>query len=116
MIAHPQPTGWLLPQTPTPVDTKYAKQYPNKPINIRDGMNKYHQSAGWRFSTIPQILLVIQLIERPFVTKGSLARTGLEGSDVMGSAIICYELMKLFTYCSDLFSARHFEVWVFYPS
>ena len=52
-------------------------------------MKRYHQSAGWRFSTIPQILLEIQLMERPLVTKGSLARTGLEGSDVMGSAIIC---------------------------
>jgi len=51
-------------------------------------MKRYHQSAGCRFSTIPQILLLIQLIDRPLVTKGSLARTGLDGSDVVESAII----------------------------
>ena len=26
VMSHAQPTGWLFPQTPTPVETRYARQ------------------------------------------------------------------------------------------
>jgi hypothetical protein len=61
VMSHAHATGCFCPQTPTPVEIKYAKQNTMIPVRITAGMNRIHQSFGCRFSTMPQMRFVIQL-------------------------------------------------------
>src|SRR5690606_15083781 len=45
-MAHPHPTGWLLPHTPTPVDTRYTSRRPRTPAKAALGKNRIHHSNG----------------------------------------------------------------------
>jgi hypothetical protein len=55
-------TRLVLPQTPTPVETRCSNPPPTPMAAMSaEGMKSSHQRKGWRFSRTPQIRSVIQL-------------------------------------------------------
>ncbi len=77
-MAHPQFTGLLFPQTPTPVETKYTNPIPVKLATHKARMKHHHHQVGVFCSTIPHILLVTQWKFLLFSTRGgSIQGAGL---------------------------------------
>ena len=70
-IAQPQLTGLLLPQTPTPVETRYTKPIPVKLATHRAVMKHHHHQVGVFLSTILHIFSVTQLKLRLLRTRGA---------------------------------------------
>src|SRR6516162_7248805 len=67
-----QPTGMLLPQTPTPVKRRYRMQNVPKAAKEPVMLMVTHHQSGALFSTIPEIRSEIQAIEWLFRTSGFL--------------------------------------------
>src|ERR1700737_191773 len=64
VMSQAQPTGTLLPHTPTPVKSRYRMQQTPNPANDPVMRVVTHHHVGALFSTIPEIKSEIQAIER----------------------------------------------------
>src|SRR5262249_53344084 len=83
-----QPTGMLLPQTPTPVNRRYRMQ--NVPKAAKEPVMPMviHHQSGALFSTIPEIRSEIHAIEWLFRTSGRLGIRSTKATvDASASAI-----------------------------
>ena len=68
----PPPIDWLLlPQTPTPVETRYTKPIPVKLATHKAVMKHHHHQVGGFLSTILHIFSVTQLKLRLLRTRGA---------------------------------------------
>src|SRR4051812_32678345 len=100
VMSHAQPTGLFKPQTPTPVEMRYAIQENIMSMTVTLMMNAGHHHFGVGPSTIPAILSEIQPRLRRFKTSGSRSNStgGAATFTVVTSAI------------SALLSSHHCEL------
>src|SRR5690625_7220218 len=72
-IGHPQATGWLLPQTPTPFHTWYASMTSSRMTSELEMPNARNHAGGVFFSEWSATISVTSLNERMPVTSGAPA-------------------------------------------
>src|SRR5690348_17184446 len=86
-----QATGWLFPQTPTPVVRRYPIVRPNRPRRLSEKTNATFQASGVLPSRIEQTVLVTAVKSIPPNTRAARWRGSsevLSGPVVVRSEVV----------------------------